>query len=80
MNVSHRVEKHTHSFYFKYIVRKKTVTKDEELQDEGVEGVAEEPKLVTVVPSDGEYSSFPEIHRKTVDVLLKAGYESLFPI
>jgi hypothetical protein len=35
---------------------------------------------VHVEPTDGEYSSFPEIHRKTVEGLLKHGYESLFPI
>lgn len=33
-----------------------------------------------VTPKDGEYSSFPEIHRKTVDALLKVGYTHLFPI
>lgn len=36
--------------------------------------------MVTIAPTDGEYSSFPEIHRKTVDVLRKCEYTHLFPI
>jgi hypothetical protein len=43
--------------------------------------VKESTQVLKITPKDGEFSSFPEIHRKTVDVLLnKAGYKSLFPI
>ena len=31
-------------------------------------------------PPDGEFDSFPEIHKKTANILLKKGYKSLFPI
>jgi len=31
-------------------------------------------------PLDGEYPSFPEIHRKTVEKLKSFGYKNLFPI
>jgi superfamily II DNA/RNA helicase len=54
---------------------------EDEFVDEGVDGIADEDsQLIQVTPKDGEYSSFPEIHRKTVDALLKVGYKSLFPI
>lgn len=54
--------------------------RQEDLKDEGLDGIASDKALVTVVPSDGEYSSFPEIHQKTVQALQKVGYEGLFPI
>lgn len=51
------------------------------MEDEGVEGITDQQnELITVVPKDGEYTSFPEVHRKTVEALLKVGYENLFPI
>ena len=31
-------------------------------------------------PADGEWSSFPEIHKKTKEVLIEKGYANLFPI
>lgn len=33
-----------------------------------------------VTPNDGEFSSFPEIHKRTVEVLKAKGYKDLFPI
>lgn len=56
--------------------------KEEELADTGVDDLLKETEqIVRITPKDGEFSSFPEIHRKTVDVLLnKAGYKSLFPV
>ena len=33
-----------------------------------------------MTPSDGEFSSFPEIHKTTVQVLKSKGYINLFPI
>ena len=31
-------------------------------------------------PNDGEWSSFPEIPKKTKDVLIDKGYANLFPV
>ena len=33
-----------------------------------------------VTPVDGEFASFPEIHKRTVENLTAKGYASLFPI
>lgn len=62
--------------------RQKAESGEEELlDDQGVDGITDEGQpLVNIQPTDGEYSSFPEIHRRTVDVLKKCGYEFLFPI
>jgi hypothetical protein len=36
--------------------------------------------LVHIEPADGEWSSFPEIHKKTKEILIAKGYKALFPI
>ena len=36
--------------------------------------------LPTIAPVDGEFSNFPEISKKTVEVLTAKGYVNLFPI
>lgn len=75
------VSKFAYSNTLKFVVRKKSEPKKEEdLKDEGIEDLLGEETKVTVCPPDGEYSSFPQIHRKTVEVLQKAGYKALFPI
>lgn len=62
-------------------VRRKPNAKEEDYEDTGVDDLlASSTNVMKVTPSDGEYSSFPEIHKKTVEVLLKAGYVNLFPI
>lgn len=33
-----------------------------------------------VEPTDGEWSSFPEIAKKTKELLIAKGYKALFPI
>jgi hypothetical protein len=53
---------------FKRKVSASAPVKEEELKDEGTTGIADTP-LVKVDPVDGEYTSFPEIHRKTVEKL-----------
>lgn len=63
------------------VVRKRADFTEDELEDTGVEGIVDEnTAYVQIVPKDGEYSSFPEIHRRTVDVLKKYDYQHLFPI
>lgn len=42
--------------------------------------IEEEVGLPLIEPQDGEFSSFPEIHKKTVEVLKAKGYVNLFPI
>lgn len=37
-------------------------------------------RLLNIEPQDGEWSSFPEIHKKTKEVLIAKGYKNLFPI
>jgi superfamily II DNA/RNA helicase len=36
--------------------------------------------LVHIEPTDGEWTSFPEIHKKTKEQLILKGYKALFPI
>jgi hypothetical protein len=55
--------------------------KEEDLDDEGTEGITDLTGIqIHVEPKDGEYSSFPEVHRKTVDKLKACDYKNLFPI
>ena len=42
--------------------------------------VANTATLVNMEPADGEWSSFPEIHKKTKELLIAKGYKALFPI
>jgi len=42
--------------------------------------IEEEVGLPQIEPQDGEFTSFPEIHKKTVEVLKAKGYVNLFPI
>lgn len=44
-----------------------------------LEQVADSPMPI-VTPDDGEFSSFPEIHKRTVENLTAKGYVNLFPI
>ena len=44
-----------------------------------LEQVADSPMPI-VTPDDGEFQSFPEIHKRTVDTLTSKGYVNLFPI
>lgn len=44
-----------------------------------LEQVADSPMPI-VTPDDGEFSSFPEIHKRTVENLTQKGYVNLFPI
>jgi superfamily II DNA/RNA helicase len=41
---------------------------------------ANNAQLINIDPQDGEWSSFPEIHKKTKEILIAKGYASLFPI
>jgi superfamily II DNA/RNA helicase len=36
--------------------------------------------MVHIEPLDGEWSSFPEVHKKTKEILIAKGYKALFPI
>jgi len=42
--------------------------------------LAKQENLPISTPSDGEWSSFPEIHNKTKELLVEKGYAALFPI
>ena len=44
-----------------------------------LEQVADSPMPI-VAPEDGEFSSYPEIHKRTVETLTAKGYLNLFPI
>lgn len=44
-----------------------------------LEQVADSPMPI-VTPDDGDFSSFPEIHKRTVENLTAKGYVNLFPI
>lgn len=44
-----------------------------------LEQVADSPMPI-VTPDDGEFTSFPEIHKRTVENLTSKGYVNLFPI
>ena len=70
-----------------FLDRKKVVTpgsaqrkQDEDDIDIGeLEQVADSPMPI-VTPEDGEFSSYPEIHKRTVETLTAKGYLNLFPI
>ena len=42
--------------------------------------IEDDEYLPSIEPQDGEFSSFPEIHKKTIEVLTAKGYVNLFPI
>jgi len=52
---------------------------DEEVDIGELEQVADSPMPI-VTPEDGEFSSYPEIHKRTVEGLTAKGYLNLFPI
>ena len=54
----------------------------EDLEDDPdfIAEVANNATLVNMEPADGEWSSFPEIHKKTKEILIAKGYAALFPI
>ena len=54
----------------------------EDLEDDPdfIAEVANNATLVNMEPADGEWSSFPEIHKKTKEILIAKGYANLFPI
>lgn len=53
---------------------------DDEDDDIGQLAQDANSSIPIVTPSDGEFSSFPEIHKRTVEVLKAKGYNNLFPI
>jgi len=52
---------------------------DEEVDIGELEQVADSPMPI-VTPEDGEFSSYPEIHKRSVEGLTQKGYLNLFPI
>lgn len=52
------------------------------MRDEGLDGIVspDAPFVKIETPKNGDYESFPEIHKKTVENLKKCGYLGLFPI
>ena len=51
-----------------------------EIDEIDVSIIEEDLSLPHIEPQDGEFSSFPEINKKTVEVLKAKGYMNLFPI
>jgi len=52
---------------------------DEEVDLGELAAVADSPMPI-VTPEDGDFSSYPEIHKRTVENLTQKGYLALFPI
>jgi len=50
--------------------------------DDDIDELATDPDASIPIdtPLDGEFSSFPEINKKTVENLKEKGYKDLFPI